>query len=114
MSWWWSHENRNALFTWCIYWLWCLWWKKIQISETLEVKFKGKSIYDVLEMSVQEAYDFFVNNPRIKNKLATLKDVGLGYIKLGQRATTLSGGEAQRLNLQHTYKRNPQVEPYLY
>ena len=68
-------------------------------SETLEVKFKGKSIYDVLEMTVSEAVKFFENLPRIKNKLQTLEDVGLGYIKLGQNATTLSGGEAQRVKL---------------
>ena len=67
--------------------------------ETLEVHYKGKNIYDVLEMSVAEAYDFFANIPRIKNKLQTLMDVGLGYVKLGQPATTLSGGEAQRVKL---------------
>lgn len=67
--------------------------------ETLEVKFKGKSIYDVLEMTVDEACDFFENIPRIYNKIKTLKDVGLGYIKLGQPATTFSGGEAQRIKL---------------
>ncbi|SCJ50668.1 excinuclease ABC subunit UvrA [Neobittarella massiliensis] len=67
--------------------------------ETLEVKYKGKSIYDVLEMSIDEAYVFFENIPRIKAKLQTLLDVGLGYIKLGQPATTLSGGEAQRVKL---------------
>ena len=67
--------------------------------ETLEVKYKGKSIADLLESSVQEALDFFSNNPRIKRKLQTLVDVGLGYIKLGQSATTLSGGEAQRVKL---------------
>ena len=67
--------------------------------ETLEVKFKGKSIYDVLDMTVDEACEFFENIPRIYNKLKTLKDVGLGYIKLGQPATTFSGGEAQRIKL---------------
>ena len=67
--------------------------------ETLEVKFKGKSIYDVLDMTVDEACDFFENIPRIYTKLKTLKDVGLGYIKLGQPATTFSGGEAQRIKL---------------
>ena len=67
--------------------------------ETLEVKYKGKSIADLLESSVQETLSFFSNNPRIKNKLQTLVDVGLGYIKLGQSATTLSGGEAQRVKL---------------
>lgn len=67
--------------------------------ETLEVKFKGKSIYDVLDMTVEEALDFFSSIPKIKRKLQTLYDVGLGYIKVGQPATTLSGGEAQRVKL---------------
>lgn len=67
--------------------------------ETLEVKYKGKSIYDVLEMTVEEALDFFDSIPKIKRKLQTIYDVGLGYINLGQSATTLSGGEAQRVKL---------------
>ncbi len=67
--------------------------------EVLDVKYKGKSIYDVLEMTIDEAYTFFEAIPQIKSKLQTLVDVGLGYIKLGQSATTLSGGEAQRLKL---------------
>lgn len=67
--------------------------------ETLEVKFKGKSIADVLEMTVEEALEFFSNIPKAESKLQTLKDVGLDYIKLGQPATTLSGGEAQRVKL---------------
>ena len=67
--------------------------------EVLDVKYKGKSIYDVLEMTIDEAYEFFDALPQIKSKLQTLVDVGLGYIKLGQSATTLSGGEAQRLKL---------------
>ncbi len=67
--------------------------------ETLEVKFKGKSIYDVLDITISEANEFFENLPRIKNKIQTLVDVGLGYIKLGQPATELSGGEAQRVKL---------------
>ena len=67
--------------------------------ETLEVKYKGKSISDVLEMTVEEACVFFSNHPKIYRKLKTLEDVGLGYIKLGQSATTLSGGEAQRVKL---------------
>lgn len=67
--------------------------------ETLEVKYKGKSIADVLDMTVEEACSFFANHPRILNKIQTLYDVGLGYIKLGQSSTTLSGGEAQRVKL---------------
>ena len=67
--------------------------------ETLEVKYKGKSISDVLDMTIEEALDFFNNVPKIKQKMQTLLDVGLGYIKLGQPSTTLSGGEAQRVKL---------------
>ncbi len=67
--------------------------------ETLEVKYKGKNISDVLDMTVEEALEFFSNLPRIKSKIQTLSDVGLGYIKLGQPSTTLSGGEAQRVKL---------------
>ena len=68
-------------------------------KETLEVKYKGKNIAEVLDMTVEEALDFFTNIPKIKSKLQTLYDVGLGYIKLGQSSTTLSGGEAQRIKL---------------
>lgn len=67
--------------------------------ETLEVRYKGKNIYEVLNMTVEEAADFFANLPKIRSKLDTLLDVGLGYIKLGQSSTTLSGGEAQRVKL---------------
>lgn len=67
--------------------------------ETLEVHYKGKSIYDVLEMTVDEGVEFFANLPKLARKLQTLQDVGLGYIKIGQPATTLSGGEAQRVKL---------------
>ena len=67
--------------------------------ETLEVKYKGKTIADVLDMTVEEALDFFSNIPKIKQKIQTLYDVGLGYVKLGQPSTTLSGGEAQRVKL---------------
>lgn len=67
--------------------------------ETLEVKYKGKNISDVLDMTIDDALEFFENIPRIKRKLQTITDVGLGYMKLGQPATTLSGGEAQRVKL---------------
>ncbi|MDE3129182.1 MAG: ATP-binding cassette domain-containing protein, partial [Gemmatimonadota bacterium] len=67
--------------------------------ETLEVRFRGKSIADVLELTVEDALEFFENQPRIQQKLQTLNDVGLGYVHLGQSATTLSGGEAQRVKL---------------
>ena len=67
--------------------------------ETLEVRYKGKTIADVLAMTVDEAVEFFKNIPRIETKLKVIADVGLGYIKLGQSATTLSGGEAQRVKL---------------
>jgi excinuclease ABC subunit A len=67
--------------------------------ETLEIKYKGKNIYDVLNMTVTEALEFFYNIPLIKRKLELLKDVGLGYVKLGQPAPTLSGGEAQRVKI---------------
>ncbi|MBN2907939.1 excinuclease ABC subunit UvrA [Polycladomyces sp. WAk] len=75
--------------------------------DTLEIKYKGKNVADVLEMTVEEALEFFQNIPRIKRKLQTLYDVGLGYMKLGQPATTLSGGEAQRVKLaSELYKRS--------
>ena len=67
--------------------------------ETLEVKYKGKNISDVLDMTIEEATEFFANIPKIRNKIKTLNDVGLGYVKLGQSSTTLSGGEAQRVKL---------------
>jgi excinuclease ABC subunit A len=67
--------------------------------ETLEVRFKGRSIADVLDMTVAEGLEFFTNQPRVRQKLETLNDVGLGYIHIGQSATTLSGGEAQRVKL---------------
>ncbi|MBW6186564.1 excinuclease ABC subunit UvrA, partial [Pseudomonas aeruginosa] len=68
-------------------------------EETLEIRYKGKNIYDVLEMSVLEAKDFFESIPKVNHYLNVLKEVGLGYIKLGQASTTLSGGEAQRIKL---------------
>ena len=67
--------------------------------ETLEVRYKGKNIYDVLNMTVEEGCEFFANIPKIQRKLQTLYDVGLGYIKIGQPSTTMSGGEAQRVKL---------------
>ncbi len=67
--------------------------------EALEIHYKGKNIADVLDMTVEEAIDFFANVPSIYNKMKTLNDVGLGYMRLGQPATTLSGGEAQRVKL---------------
>ncbi|WP_041223760.1 excinuclease ABC subunit UvrA [Deferribacter desulfuricans] len=67
--------------------------------DTLDIKYKGKNIAEVLDMTVNQAYEFFENIPKLKNKLEVLRDVGLGYIKLGQPATTLSGGEAQRIKL---------------
>ncbi len=75
--------------------------------ETLEVKYKGKSIYDVLDMTVEEALEFFKNIPRIYQKIKTLDEVGLSYIKLGQSSTTLSGGEAQRVKLATELSRRP-------
>jgi excinuclease ABC subunit A len=67
--------------------------------ETLQIRYKGKTIAEVLDMTVEEAMDFFANIPAVRRKLQTLYDVGLGYIRLGQPATTLSGGEAQRVKL---------------
>lgn len=75
--------------------------------ETLEVKYKGKNIYDVLEMTVEEGLQFFDAMPKIKRKLQTLYDVGLGYVKIGQPATTLSGGEAQRVKLATELSKRP-------
>ena len=75
--------------------------------ETLEIKYKGKSIYDVLEMRVEEALEFFENIPKVKTKLQMLIDVGLGYIKLGQSAPTLSGGEAARIKLAKELQKKP-------
>jgi len=75
--------------------------------ETLEVKYKGKTIYDVLEMTVEEGLEFFENIPKIKRRLQTLYDVGLGYIKIGQSSTTLSGGEAQRVKLATELSKRP-------
>jgi excinuclease ABC subunit A len=74
-------------------------------KQTLEVTFKGKNVFDVLEMSVEQAYELFENFPQIRNILKIIKDVGLGYIKIGQAATTLSGGEAQRIKLAEQLRR---------
>lgn len=76
-------------------------------TETLQIKYKDKSIYDVLEMQVEEAYEFFQNIPKVKNKLEMLMDVGLSYIKLGQSAPTLSGGEAARVKLAKELQKKP-------
>ena len=76
-------------------------------EETLQVTYKGKTIYDVLEMTVEDALHFFENRPKLKKRLQVLYDVGLGYIKLGQSATTLSGGEAQRVKLAYELQRKP-------
>ena len=76
-------------------------------SETLQVKYKGKTIADVLDMTVEEALEFFKNLPKIKQKIQTLYDVGLGYIKLGQPSTTLSGGEAQRVKIATELSKKP-------
>lgn len=76
-------------------------------SETLQIKYKGKSIYDVLEMRVEEAIDFFENIPKVRNKLQMLMDVGLSYIKIGQSAPTLSGGEAARIKLAKELQKKP-------
>jgi len=76
-------------------------------KETLDIKYKGKNIYDVLEMRVEEALEFFENIPKIKNKLQMMMDVGLSYVKLGQSATTLSGGEAARVKLAKELQKKP-------
>ena len=76
-------------------------------KETLQVKYKGKTIYDVLQMRVEEALEFFENHPKIKRKLEVMNDVGLGYIKLGQSAPTLSGGEASRVKLAKELQKKP-------
>lgn len=76
-------------------------------EETLEVTYKGKNIYEVLEMTIEDACKFFENRPKILHKLQVLNDVGLGYIKLGQQATTLSGGEAQRVKLADELQKRP-------
>ena len=76
-------------------------------SETLQIKYKDKSIYDVLEMTVEEALEFFKNIPKVKNKLQVLMDVGLSYVKLGQSAPTLSGGEAARVKLAKELQKKP-------
>ena len=76
-------------------------------EETLQVTYKGKTIYDILEMTVEDALHFFENRPKLKRRIQVLYDVGLGYIKLGQPATTLSGGEAQRVKLAFELQKKP-------
>ena len=84
------------------------------MKETLEVKYKKKNIYDILEMSIEEAIAFFQDIPAIYDRLKTLEEVGLGYLKLGQSATTLSGGEAQRVKISsELYKPHLQKTIYL-
>jgi len=83
------------------------------MKETLEVKYKKKSIYDVLEMTVEEALDFFVDIPAVYDRLKTMNEVGLGYLKLGQSATTLSGGEAQRVKISSELYR-PHLQKTIY
>ena len=75
--------------------------------ETLQIKYKGKNIYDVLEMNVEEALEFFKNIPKVRDKLQVMMDVGLSYIKLGQSAPTLSGGEAGRVKLAKELQKKP-------
>ena len=70
-------------------------------QETLDVKYKGKNVFEILKMTVEEASNFFINHPRIQQKLVFLNNVGLGYVELGQAAPTFSGGEAQRIKLAH-------------
>lgn len=82
--------------------------------ETLEVRFKGKSISDVLDMTVEQALDFFEHQPRIFRRVQTLAEVGLGYITLGQHATTLSGGEAQRVKLAEELSKKTRVKHCMY
>ena len=76
-------------------------------TESLKIKYKGKNIYEVLDMRVSEALDFFTNLPKIEHKLQVLNEVGLGYIKLGQSATTLTGGEASRIKLAKELQKKP-------
>ena len=83
-------------------------------KETLEIRYKHKNIYQVLEMTIEEAYIFFQDIPAIADRLKTLNEVGLGYLKLGQSATTLSGGEAQRVKIaSELYRRHTERTIYL-
>jgi excinuclease ABC subunit A len=84
------------------------------MKETLEVKFKGKNVYDVLNMTIEEAMKFFVDIPAIADRLKTMEEVGLGYLQLGQSATTLSGGEAQRVKISsELYRQHLQKTLYI-
>ena len=78
-------------------------------EQTLEIAYKGKNIYDVLDMTIEDAYLFFENVPSIKRKMQALIDVGLGYVKVGQSALTLSGGEAQRVKLANELQRKSKI-----
>ena len=92
----------------CLMFLYLVIHVKVQgIIETLEIRFKGKNIAEVLDMTVDEGCEFFENIQSIKSKLITLKHVGLGYMKIGQQATTLSGGEAQRIKLAKELSKRP-------
>ena len=83
-------------------------------SETLEIRFKNKNIADILDMTVDEGCEFFENIQSIRSKLITLKHVGLGYMKIRQQATTLSGGEAQRIKLAKEFQKDLQAELYIF
>lgn len=106
MLWWWCKKIENAFLP-DVYVPCEVCGGTRYNKETLSIKYKGKNIYDVLEMRVEEALEFFENIPRVKNKLQILMDVGLSYIKLGQSAPSLSGGEAARVKLAKELQKKP-------